>query len=159
MLTSSSLVTATTASAVATLASSRISGSSASPCKTTVWSSSVEANSALVLSSVYRVTFQSAATDEQLGEQVETSGAVEVADRGGPAVPDLDQPGLGHPLQRLAHGRAGDAQHLGEPALAGQRLPGTDLAVDDLGQHLVEDLVGDRTAMDRLEGHASSLTG
>ena len=48
-------------------------------------------------------------------------------------------------------------EDLGEPALAGQRLPGPDLAVDDLGQHLVEDLVGHRAAVHGLQWHARTL--
>jgi hypothetical protein len=73
--------------------------------------------------------------------------APEVAHRGRPAVPDLHQPRLRHPLQRLAHGRPGDAEHLRQPALARQRLPSPDPAVDDLGQHLVEDLIGHEPAV------------
>ena len=69
-------------------------------------------------------------------------------------MPDLDQPGLRHPLQGLADRGTGDAEHLGEPALAGQRLTGLDLAVDDLGEHLVEDLVGHGSAGDGLQWHA-----
>ena len=95
-----------------------------------------------------------AAADEQAGQQVEPGGALEVADRGRAAVPHLDQPGLGHPLERLAHGGPGDAEHLGEPALAGQRLAGPDLAVDDLGEDLVEHLVGHRPAGHGLQRHA-----
>ena len=95
-----------------------------------------------------------AAAYEQARQQVEPGGALEVADRGGAALADLDQPGLRHPLERLADGRAGDAEHLGEPALAGQGLAGLEPTVDDLGQDLVEDLVGDGAAGDGLQRHA-----
>ena len=93
------------------------------------------------------------AAHQERWEQVEAGVPAVVADRGGAAVPDLEQPGLGHPLQRLADGRPRDAQHLGEPALAGQRWPGAEGAGDHLVEDLVEDLVGDRAAEDGLEGH------
>ena len=95
-----------------------------------------------------------AAAYEQARQQVQAGGPLEVADRGRPALTDLDQPGLRHPLERLAHRRPGDAQHLGQPALARQRLAGLDPAVDDLGKDLVEDLVGDGAAGDGLQRHA-----
>ncbi|WP_278257837.1 hypothetical protein [Nocardioides convexus] len=64
------------------------------------------------------------AADEQPRQQVQTRGPAEVADRGRTAVAHLDQPGLRDPLQRLPDGGPGDAEHLRQPALAGQRLAG-----------------------------------
>ena len=95
-----------------------------------------------------------AAADQQPGQQVEPGVPPEVADRGRAAVAHLDQPGLGHPLERLAHRGPGDAEHLGEPALAGQRLAGPDLPVDDLGEDLVEHLVRHGPAVHGLQRHA-----
>ncbi len=96
-----------------------------------------------------------AGTHEQAGQQVEARGLPEVADHRGAALADLHQPGLGHPLQGLADRRPGDAEHLGQSTLAGQGLAGLDLAVDDPGEDLVEDIVGDRPATDGLQGHAA----
>jgi len=42
-----------------------------------------------------------------------------------------DQPGLGELPDRLAHGRSGDVELLGQVAL-GEALPGLDLALDDV---------------------------
>ncbi len=72
---------------------------------------------------------------------------------------DLDQPGLRHPLERLADRRPGDAEHLGEAALAGQRLAGLEPAVDDLGEHLVEHLVGHGAAGHGLQRHVGRRVG
>ena len=91
---------------------------------------------------------------QQAGEQVEAAVPPEVADRRRAAVAHVEQPGLRHPLQGLADGGPGDAEHLGEAALAGQRLSGTDTTVDHLGQDLVEDLVGDRASAHGLQRHA-----
>ena len=65
----------------------------------------------------------------------------------------------GHPLQRLAHRGPGDAEHLGQPALAGQGVAGAEAAVDDLAEQLVEDVVGHGAAGDGLEGHAAHASG
>ena len=67
-----------------------------------------------------------AVADQQPGQQVEAAGAAEVPHGGGVALADVDQAGLREPLQRLADRGAGDAEHLGEPAFAGQRLPGAE---------------------------------
>ena len=95
-----------------------------------------------------------AVAHEQAGEQVEPGRGAEVAHRGAAAVAHLDQPGLGEPLEGLADGGPGDAQHLGEPTLAGQGVPGGELAVDHLAEELVEDVLGDEAAGHRFQGHA-----
>ena len=92
--------------------------------------------------------------DQQAGEQVETGVPPVVAHGRRAAVADLQQAGLRHPLQRLADRGPGDAEHLGEPALARQRVPDGDLAVDDLGEDLVEHLVGHGAADHGLQRHA-----
>ena len=66
---------------------------------------------------------------------------------------DLDETGLGHPLERLPDHGARDAEDLGQPTLAGQRVAGAERAGHDLVEDLLEDLVGDRAAPDRLEWH------
>nr|WP_298517076.1 hypothetical protein [uncultured Nocardioides sp.] len=90
---------------------------------------------------------------QEARQQVESGVPLEVAHGRGPAVPHLDQAGGRHPLQRLSDRRPRDPEHLGQSAFAGQGLPGADLPVDDLAQHLVEDLVGDRSALNRLQRH------
>ena len=98
-----------------------------------------------------------AGADEQAGEQVESGVAAEVAHGGGVALTHLDQTGRGEPLERLAHRRAGDSEHLGEPALAGQRLSWLHLAAEHLGDDLLEDVLGHRSAVHRLQGHGPSV--
>lgn len=96
------------------------------------------------------------AADEEPGQQVEARGAAELPDRGRSPVPHLHQARLGHALEGLAYRGAGDPEDLGEPALAGQALPRGQPSVDDLGQDLVEDRVGDEAAGDgsqRERGH------
>ena len=96
-----------------------------------------------------------AVAHQQAGEQVEPAELLEVAHGGAAPVADLDQPGLGQPLQRLADGGPGDAQHLGETPLAGQGVTGGQLAVDHLAEELVEDVLGDEPAGYRFQGHAA----
>ena len=67
--------------------------------------------------------------------------------------------GLGEPLERLAHRRTGDAEHLGQPTLAGQRVAGGELAVDHLAEELVEDVLGHEAAGNRFQGHAATVRG
>ncbi|GAA5114765.1 hypothetical protein GCM10025762_28400 [Haloechinothrix salitolerans] len=66
---------------------------------------------------------------------------------GAAALFDLDQPGVRHPLDRLTYGGPGDAEYLGEPAFAWQRLTRGEFAVDHVGEKLIEDLIGDRPAV------------
>ena len=76
-----------------------------------------------------------------------TAELLEVAHRGAAvSVADLDQLGLGQPLQRLADGRPRDAQDLGEPPLAGQGVTAASSPSTDLAEELVEDVLGDETA-------------
>ena len=88
--------------------------------------------------------------DEQAGEQVEARVAAEVAHGGGIALTDLDQPGLGEPLDRLADRGPRHPEHLGEPAFAGQRFAGLHVAAEHLGDDLLEDVLGYRSTVDRL---------
>ncbi len=97
-----------------------------------------------------------ACADEQAGEQVESGVAAEVAHGGGVALTHFHQAGRGEPLERFAHRRAGDSEHLGEAALARQRLPGLHLAAEHLGDDLIEDVFGHGSAVHRLQGHAAS---
>ena len=90
---------------------------------------------------------------EQPGEEVQARESAELADRGGSAVSDFDQTRLGHSLQCLAHRRPGDTEDLRKPALAGQVLARGELAVHDLGQDLVEDLVRHKPTGDGFQGH------
>ena len=99
-----------------------------------------------------------AGAQQQPGEQVQSGVAAEVAHRGGVALAHLDQARGGDPLERLAHGRPRHPEHLGEATLAGQRLTGLHLAAEDVGDDLLEDVLGDRASADRLQCHAPSLT-
>ena len=96
---------------------------------------------------------------QQAGEQVEPAEPLEVAHRGAAAVANLDQLGLGQPLQRLADRWPGNAQHLGEPPFAGQGVTGSQLSVDHLTEQLVEDVLGDQATGYRFQGHAASMPG
>ena len=71
----------------------------------------------------------------------------------------LDQTSLREPLEGLAHGGTGDTEHLGETTLAGQRVTGRELAVDDLAEELVEDVLGDEAAGDGFQGHVTTVPG
>ena len=98
-----------------------------------------------------------AVAHQQPGEQVEAGVPPVVAHGRRAAVADLEQAGLRHPLQRLAHGGPGDAQHLGEPAFARQRVADGDLPVDDLGEDLVEHLVRHGAADHGLQRHGGTV--
>ena len=50
-------------------------------------------------------------------------------------------------------GRPGHTEKLGEPALAGQRSPRLHLAAEHVGDDLLEDVLGYRAPVDRLQGH------
>ncbi len=67
---------------------------------------------------------------------------MEIADRRRAAVTNLDHTGLSDPLKRLAHRRPRDTEDLGQTSLTGEGVTGRELAVDNLGKYLVEDLVG-----------------
>ena len=88
------------------------------------------------------------------GQQVEAAEAAEVADRRRAALAYVDQSRGREALQGLADGGARDAEHLGEPALAGQRLARAEVAAGHLGDQLVEDVVGNGAALHGAEGHA-----
>ena len=96
-----------------------------------------------------------AGADEQAGEQIESGVAAEVAHGRGVALTHLDQAGGGQPLERLADRGAGHAEHLGEPALAGQRLTGLHLTAEHLVDDLLEDVLGHGSTVHRLQGHAA----
>jgi hypothetical protein len=81
-----------------------------------------------------------------------------VPDRGGVTLPDFDQSGGNDALERLADRRARHAQHLGEPTFAGQGFARLHLATENLGEDLLEDVLRDRTSVDRLQRHAISMT-
>ncbi len=70
---------------------------------------------------------------------------------------DLHQPGLGEPLERLAHRRSGDAQQLGEPSFAGQGIARVQLAPDHLLEQLVEHVVVHQPTFHRFQGHPATL--
>ena len=100
-----------------------------------------------------------AGADQQPGEQVQSRVPAEVTHGRGVALADLDQTRVAEPLERLADGGAGHAEHLGEPPLAGQRLAGLHVAAEHLGDDLLEDVFGDRSTVDRLQGHGPSMAG
>ena len=94
-----------------------------------------------------------AVAHEQPGEQVQAGVPLEVPHGGGAAVADLDQPGRRHPLQRFAYGGPGDAEQLGQLALARQRVARAERAVDDLAEELLEDVVRYQAPGDGFEDH------
>ncbi len=98
-----------------------------------------------------------AARHQQLRQQLHPSGTAEVAHGRGVALPDVDQAGVAEPLERLAHGRAGYAEHLGQPALARQRFADQDVATDHLGGDLVEDVIGHRATRNRFQWHPRTV--
>ena len=80
--------------------------------------------------------------EQQLGEQIKAGVPAEVPHRGRIALAHLDQAGGRDTLERLAHRRAGYPEHLGEAALAGQRLTGLHLSAEHVGDDLLEDVLG-----------------
>ena len=94
-----------------------------------------------------------ARADEQAGEQVESGVPAEVADGGGVALTHLDQAGGGESLERLADRGPRHPEHLGEPALAGQRVAGLHFSAEHLVDDLLEDVLGHGSAVHRLQGH------
>ena len=100
-----------------------------------------------------------AVAEQQAGEQVQSGVPAEVTHGRGVALADLDQTRGAESLERLADRGARHPEHLGEPTLAGQRLAGLHLAAEHLGDDLLEDVFGHRSAVHRLQGHGAKLAG
>ena len=82
----------------------------------------------------------------------------EVTHRGRVALAHVDQSGGRNALERLAHGRTGYPEHLGEAAFAGQCLTRLHFSAENIGNDLIEDVLGYRTPVHRLKGHAPRMT-
>ncbi len=81
--------------------------------------------------------------------------AAEVSHGGGVALTHLNQTRFRETLERFAHCRPGDSEHLGEPALARQGLSWLHLATENLSDDLLEHVLGHGSAVHRLQGHAA----
>jgi hypothetical protein len=85
--------------------------------------------------------------------------ATEVTHRGGVALTHFDESGFSQALERLPDRGSRYAEHLGEPPLTRQSLTRGHVAAEHLGNDLLEDVLGYRPTIYRLQCHAKTMAG